>query len=85
MEVFYILNHWHWWALATLLLFAELLAPSAWYLALSLAALATGTVVWLMPELGGLVQLAIFAALSAIGVPYALYLLRKRQRRASRH
>lgn len=78
MEVFYILNHWHWWALATLLLIAELLSPSAWFLALSLSALATGLVVWGMPELAGLVQLGIFAALAAVSVPCSLMYLRRR-------
>ncbi|HFE32606.1 MAG TPA: hypothetical protein ENJ17_04775 [Gammaproteobacteria bacterium] len=78
MEVFYILNHWHWWALATLLLIAELLSPSAWFLALSLSALATGLVTWVMPELAGLVQLGIFLLLAAISVPYALMRLRRR-------
>ena len=78
MEIFYILNHWHWWALATLLLAAELLSPSAWFLALALSALATGLVTWVMPELAGLVQLGIFLLLAAISVPYALMRLRKR-------
>ncbi len=78
MEIFYILNHWHWWALATLLLIAELLSPSAWFLALSLSALATGLVVWGMPELAGLVQLGIFVALAAVSVPYSLLRLRRR-------
>ncbi len=78
MEIFYILNHWHWWALATLLLIAELLSPSAWFLALSLSALATGLVVWGMPALAGLVQLGIFAILAAVSVPGALMYLRRR-------
>ncbi len=78
MEIFYILNHWHWWALATLLLAAELLSPSAWFLALALSALVTGLVTWVMPSLAGLVQLGIFLLLAAISVPYSLMRLRRR-------
>ncbi len=78
MEMFYILNHWHWWALATLLLAAELLTPSAWFLALSLSALIVGFISWGMPELSGLTQLGIFAVLGGAGVVYSLMHLRKR-------
>lgn len=87
MEIFYILNHWHWWALATLLLAAELLSPSAWFLALALSALATGLATWVMPELAGLVQLGIFLLLAAVSVPYSLMRLRKHSaaRTASHH
>ena len=83
MEVFYILNHWHWWALATLLLAAELLSPSAWFLALSLSALVTGAVVWGMPELSGLTQLGGFLLLGSISVTYALMRLRRRRAAAA--
>ncbi len=78
MEMFYILNHWHWWALAALLLAAELLTPSGWFLALSLSALITGFVAWGMPELSGLTQLGSFLLLSVVSVPLSLRLLRKR-------
>ena len=81
MEKLYILSPWHWWALASLLLLAELLAPGAWYLALSVSALATGMVGWMRPDLGGLVQLGIFIALSAITLPGFQFLLRRRRSR----
>ena len=77
MEVFYILNHWHWWALATLLLAAELVTPSAWFLALSLSALLVGFVAWGMPELSGLMQLGGFVLLGAASVTYVLMHRRK--------
>ena len=77
MEVFYTLNHWHWWALATLLLAAELVTPSAWFLALSLSALITGAVTWGMPELSGLTQLGGFLVLGAASVTYVVMHRRK--------
>lgn len=80
MEMFYILNHWHWWALATLLLAAELLTPSAWFLALALSALIVGAVSWGLPELDGMTQLIGFLALGAVGVVISLQRLRKRAR-----
>lgn len=80
MEIFYILNHWHWWALATLLMIAELLTASRWFLALAIAAGVTGLVVRFAPQLPGLAQLGIFAVLGAVGVPLSL-----RRRRPGRH
>lgn len=80
MEMFYVLNHWHWWALATLLLAAELLTPSAWFLALSISALIVGAVSWGMPELDGMTQLIGFLLLGAVSVSISLLQLRKRAR-----
>ncbi len=72
MEMLYILNHWHWWALATLLMVAELLTASRWFLALAIAAGITGLVARFAPSLSGLVQLGLFLALAAVGVPLSL-------------
>lgn len=71
MEMFYILNHWHWWALATLFVIGELLGPCAYFMAIGIAALLTGLVVRLMPELGGLWQLGLFIVLCLISTAIA--------------
>lgn len=78
MEVFYILNHWHWWALAALLLLGELLGPCLYFLAIGLAALVTGLVVRFMPELSGLIQLGLFIVLCAVTLGIAHNMRHKR-------
>lgn len=78
MEMFYILNHWHWWALAVLFVIGELLAPCVYFLAIGIAAMLTGLVVRLMPQLDGLWQLGLFIALVLISTLIARQLkLRK--------
>ena len=71
MEYFYILNHWHWWAMGALWILAELLAPCTYFLAIGVASAITGVIVRLVPGLGGLVQLGIFLVLLAIGLGLA--------------
>ena len=66
MEMFYILNHWHWWAMASLWLIAELLAPCYYFLAISVAGLVTGFAARFAPDLPGLWQLGLFAAVCLI-------------------
>lgn len=78
MEFFYILNHWHWWALAALLVIGELLAPCVYFMAIGIAALLTGLVVRFMPELGGLWQLGLFIVLCLIGTSIARRMRHKR-------
>jgi inner membrane protein len=83
MEMFYILNHWHWWALAALLLFGEMLGPCAWFLALSVAALLVGLVTKFVPQMPGLWQLGLFVGLSAITLILAHRTREKRTRAAA--
>jgi membrane protein implicated in regulation of membrane protease activity len=71
MEMFYILNHWHWWALAALFVIGELLGPCAYFMAIGISALLTGLVVRFMPELGGLWQLGLFIVLCLISTGIA--------------
>lgn len=78
MEMLYILNHWHWWALAALLVIAELLGPCAYFLAMGIAAMVTGLVVRFVPELGGLWQLGLFVGLSVITLGIAHRIQKKR-------
>lgn len=80
MEYFYILNHWHWWAMGALWVIAELLAPCTYFLAIGLASAITGIVVRLVPGLDGLVQLGIFLVLLAIGLAVAHHRVRHSRR-----
>ena len=79
MEMFYILNHWHWWAMASLWLLAELLAPCRYFLAISLAGLVTGLVARFWPDTPGLWQLGVFVLVSSITLGIAR---RQRQNQA---
>ena len=71
MEMFYILNHWHWWALATLFVIGELLGPCLYFLAIGISAMLVGLVVRFMPDLGGLWQLGLFVVLCLINTGIA--------------
>ena len=67
MEMFYILNHWHWWALGALFVVGELLAPCVYFMATGIAAALVGLVVRFVPDMPGLWQLGLFIALALIG------------------
>lgn len=82
MEAFYILNHWHWWALATLLVVGEILGPCVYFLALGIAAAVVGLVVRFMPELSGLWQLGLFIVLAAIALALARRVRQQRTKTA---
>jgi hypothetical protein len=73
MEFLAILNPWHWWMLATLLIIGELLAPSAYFLALGVSAAIVGLVWQLWPEMTVAWQLGLFAVLSAITLSVAFW------------
>jgi membrane protein implicated in regulation of membrane protease activity len=81
MEMFYILNHWHWWALASLLIIGELLAPCL-YMAMGIAAMLVGLVVRFMPDLGGQWQLGLFIVLCLISTGIARNIRSKRAKRS---
>jgi membrane protein implicated in regulation of membrane protease activity len=66
VKYFAILNPWHWWMLATLLVIGELLAPCGYYLALAIPAAIVGLVWQLWPEMTVAWQLGLFAVLSAL-------------------
>jgi membrane protein implicated in regulation of membrane protease activity len=80
MEMFYVLNHWHWWALAALFVIGELLGPCAYFMAIGISALLTGLVVRFMPELGGLWQLGLFIVLCLISTGVAHKVRQNRSR-----
>jgi membrane protein implicated in regulation of membrane protease activity len=84
MEMFYILNHWHWWALAALLIVGEFLAPCVYFMAIGIAAMLVGLVTRFFPEMSGLWQLALFIGLALISTGLARQIRNKRDNNAAR-
>ncbi len=82
MEMFYILNHWHWWAMAALWIIAELLNPNAYFLAIGVAAFLAGLVVLFQPYMPGLWQLGLFVVLLIITTATARQFKRTHQTNA---
>ncbi len=78
MEMFYTLNHWHWWALSSLFVLGELLAPCAYFLAIGIAAMLVGLVTRIVPDMPGLWQLGLFIVLTLIGTVIARNIRHKR-------
>jgi membrane protein implicated in regulation of membrane protease activity len=62
------LVYWHWWALGSLFLIVELLAPGMFFLWLASAAFVTGTLLWGYPNLSLEVQFIAFAVLAVVSV-----------------
>jgi len=62
------IGHWHWFALAGVLVVIEILAPGVVFLWLGIAAAATGVVAWAVPGLGLEIDALIFAVLAVISV-----------------
>jgi membrane protein implicated in regulation of membrane protease activity len=61
MEIVY----WHWWVLGLILLVAEMLSPTGFFLLwLGAAAILVGAVSWLAPSLGWEVEMILFGVLS---------------------
>lgn len=78
MEMFYILNHWHWWALGALFVLAELITPCVYFLAIGIAAVLTGLVTRFMPDMPGLWQLGLFVGLLLVSTLIARNIRHKR-------
>ncbi|WP_142849081.1 NfeD family protein [Telmatospirillum sp. J64-1] len=55
---------WHWWILAVLLMVAEVFAPGVFFLWFGLAAVATGFVALLLPDIGWQAEGLTFAVLA---------------------
>lgn len=64
----FIIDFWHWWIFAVLLVIVEILAPSFFALWMAIAAFLTGLVLLLMPQLGWEYQLMLFALLSVCSI-----------------
>ncbi len=57
---------WHWWIVAGVLLIIEMLAPTAFFLWLAIAAAITGLLTLIVPGMGAEWQLILFAVLSVL-------------------
>ncbi len=78
MEMFYILNHWHWWALGALFVLGELITPCVYFVAIGIAAVLVGLVTRFMPEMAGVWQLGLFIGLTLINTGIARSIRNKR-------
>ena len=66
--LFSTIDYWHWLILAGILLIIEVLAPSFFFLWMSIAAAITGLVLLAIPDLGWEYQLLIFSGLSIASI-----------------
>ncbi len=78
MEMFYILNHWHWWALGALFVLGELITPCVYFVAIGIAAVLVGLVTRFVPEMAGVWQLGLFIGLTLINTGIARSIRNKR-------
>ena len=62
------IDYWHWWVLAGAMLLIEVLAPSFFFLWLSVAAAVVGLVMLGIPDLDWQYQIMIFSGLSVISI-----------------
>lgn len=70
-------EYWHWWVLATILLILEVFAPGAFMLWMGIAAAVIGALLLVAPELSLEVQLLTFSVLSVASiVGWRLYVRR---------
>jgi membrane protein implicated in regulation of membrane protease activity len=60
------LLYWHWWVAGLLLMAVEAFLPGAFFLWMGLAALVVGVILLVLPSLGLIIQVGLFAIL-AIG------------------
>ncbi len=78
MEMFYILNHWHWWTLGALFMLGELVTPCVYFVAIGIAAVLVGLMTRFMPEMAGVWQLGLFIGLTLISTGIAHAIRKKR-------
>lgn len=64
----FVIDFWHWWIFAVVLVTIEILAPSFFALWLAIAAFLTGLALLLFPQLGWEYQLMLFAVLSVLSI-----------------
>ncbi|MCX4188203.1 NfeD family protein [Methylophaga sp. OBS4] len=62
------IDFWHWWIFAVVLLIIEILAPSFFALWMAIAAFLTGLALLLAPQLSWEYQLLLFAVLSVLSI-----------------
>lgn len=71
-------SHWHWWAVAVALIALEVTVPTTYFLWPAAAAVVTGALVWIYPDLDWQLQILIFALLSVLTV-YGWHRWQKKQ------
>jgi len=64
----FVIDFWHWWIFAVVLVTIEILAPSFFALWMAIAAFLTGLALLLVPQLGWEYQLILFAILSVLSI-----------------
>jgi len=64
----WIIDYWHWWIAACVLLILELIMPGVYFLWLSIAAVIVGLVVTLLPDLAYSLQFMLFGSLAMSSV-----------------
>lgn len=64
----WVVDFWHWWVLAIILIIAEVFLPSFIALWLAIAAAITGLILLVFPQLGLEFQLLLFAVLAVLSV-----------------
>ncbi len=68
MELLHTFSFWHWLILGVLLIVLEIFAPGVVFLWVGGAAIATGVVAWLAPDMMVQWQVILFAVLSVVSV-----------------
>lgn len=63
-----VLDFWHWWIFAVVLIIVEILAPTFFALWMAIAAFLTGLLLFLFPEMQWEYQVMIFAVMSVISI-----------------
>jgi inner membrane protein len=59
---------WYWWVLAVVCLVVEMLIPAFFFLWMSVSALVTGIIVWLIPNISTEIQVLIFSILAIVAI-----------------
>ena len=62
------LLYWHWWLFAIVLIIAEVFSAGAFFIWMGIAAIITGIVLLVMPELSWQAQFILFAIFSIIAI-----------------
>lgn len=63
-----VIDFWHWWILAVVLIIIEVLAPTFFALWVAIAAFFTGLILYFMPDLAWEYQFFIFAVLALLSI-----------------
>jgi hypothetical protein len=59
---------WYWWVLAVVCLVVEMLIPAFFFLWMSVSALVTGIIVWLIPDINTESQILTFSVLAMLAI-----------------